>query len=247
VSFDRDEVVNDLTRNGQLRAAINLGNPILAQPASNSDGASGVTVELAKALASRLEVPLDLVKFSSAGRVFDAIGKGDLSLVFLAIEPAREQEIQFTAPYVLIQGTFVVRESHSARAPLDIDERAQTIAVVGGSAYDLYLSRVIQKAQILRFSSHEAAVNAFKVGEANAIAGIRQPMIDLTAALPGLRLIEEPFMTIRQAMGVPQGRTASHAYLKSFIEDMKKSGFVFDALVRNGQRDFEIAPLAANG
>jgi len=246
VSFDREEVLKDLARNGRLRAAINLGNPILAQHAANSDGVAGVTVELAKELAARLGLPLDLVKFSSAGRVFDAIGSGDLSVVFLAIEPVREEEILFTSPYVLIEGNFVVRGDSTARMPSDMDCGSQAIAVVGGSAYDLYLSRIVEEAQILRFASHEAAVTAFKTGEATVVAGIRQPMMDLTASLPGSRLIEEPFMTIRQAMGVPQGRVAGHAYLQSFIEEMKRSGFVFEALVKSGQKDFEIAPLFGN-
>lgn len=244
VAFDRNAVVRDLTADGRLRAAINLGNPILAQRAQNSDGAAGVTIALAKELASRLEVPLDLVKFASAGNVFNAVGRGEVDLVFLAIEPAREAEILFTEPYVLIEGNFVVREEHTARTPDDMNRDPEIIAVNGGSAYDLYLSRMMKEAQILRFASHESALNAFKTGEVTAAAGIRQPMLEFSKSLPGLRLVEEPFMTIRQAMGVPRDRETGHAYLQSFIQEMKRSGFVFEALVESGQRDFEIAPLA---
>ena len=246
MSFSRNEILGDLARNGRLRAAINLGNPILAQRVSNGDGAAGVTVELAKELASRLEVPLDLVKFDSAGRVFEAIGVSDLSVVFLAIEPVREKEILFTAPYVLIEGNFVVRTEHAAQLPSQIDSEAEAIAVVSGSAYDLYLSRHVKNAEIMRFASHTAAVAAFKAKRATAVAGIRQPMATLAANEAGLRLIEQPFMTIRQAMGVPQGRVAGHAYLQSFIEEMKQSGFIAEALARSGQDDVEIAPIHAS-
>lgn len=244
VSSDRAAVLKNLTRNGRLRAAINLGNPILAQRSENADGAAGVSVALAKELASRLDVPLDLMKFPAAGKVFDAVGRGEVDLVFLAVEPARESEILFTAPYVLIDGNFVVREDNRAKTPDAIDRGSEAIAVNGGAAYDLYLSRMMKQAKILRFASNYAALNAFKTGEATAAAGIRQPMEALSKSAPGLRLIEQPFMTIRQAMGVPQARSAGHSYVCSFIEEMKKSGFVYDALQKSGQHDFEIAPPA---
>ncbi|HRF07952.1 MAG TPA: transporter substrate-binding domain-containing protein [Xanthobacteraceae bacterium] len=246
MSFDRTAALKDLTCNGRLRAAINLGNPILAQRAENEDGAAGVTVALAKELAARLDVPLDLVKFPAAGKVFDAVGRGEVDLVFLAIEPARESEILFTAPYVLIEGNFVVREDNSAKTPDAVDRRSEIIAVNGGAAYDLYLSRMMRQARILRFASHEAALNAFRTGEATAAAGIRQPMAAFSKSAPGLRLIDDPFMTIRQALGVPQGRAAGHAYICSFIEEMKNSGFVHEALQKSGKYGATIPPPAGN-
>lgn len=246
VTFSRDIVLRDLTTNGRLRAAINLGNPVLTQAADNPDGVRGVTVDLIRELASRLQVPLEILRFSSAGLVFDALETERLNVVFLAREPLREKKIDFTPPYVLIEGNFVARDSSPIHALADIDREGNMIAVVKGSAYDLYLTRTLDKANIRRFASHQEAVEAFSDENLSAIAGIRGPMASLASNTAGLRLIDEPFMAIRQAVGIPKGREAGFRFACDFIEEMKRSGFVLDALWRSGQSEFEIAPLAGD-
>jgi polar amino acid transport system substrate-binding protein len=241
VPLEHDKVIQDLTTNGRLRASVNLGNPILVQIADNGDGVQGVTVDLARGLAAQLDVPLELVKFSSAGLVFDALKRDELDVVFLAIEPARAKEIDFTAPYVLIEGNYVVWEDRPIGSSAEIDAADNTIAVVEGAAYDLYLSRTIKHATLLRLASHEDALCAFIEQKLTAVAGIRQPMLDFANSGPGLRLIETPFMTIRQAMGIPKGRMAGFRYVSRFVGEARRSGFIAESLARSGQGGFRIA------
>lgn len=238
--MDFEQARRDLTTDGRLRAAINLGNPILAQAVH--DDIRGVTVDLAGALAERLDAPLDLVRFSSARYVVENVHNEALNVAFLAIDPRRANELSFTAPYVLLEGNYVVRDDAPVQANEDIDQTGRSIGVVKGSAYDLHLTATLKNATIVRHAAHEEAVTAFRNENLTAIAGIRQPMADLAGSNPGLRLIETPFMTIRQAMAVPRGRPAGLAYLNLFLDEMRRSGFVADALERSGQSKAATVP-----
>lgn len=231
--MDLEQVRLDLATEGRIRAAINLGNPILAQ----ADGSTvrGVTVDLARELADRLNAPLDLLPFSSARYVVEGMKEGSVDIAFLAIDPKRANDLSFTAPYALLEGNYVVRNSSPARTNEGVDVAGSSIGVVKGSAYDLHLTAALKAAIILRYATHEDAVVAFRNGDLAAIAGIRQPMADLANDDPGLRLIETPFMTIRQAMAIPKNRNAGLAYIDLFLEEMRRSGFVAEALERSGQ------------
>ncbi|HWM84045.1 MAG TPA: ABC transporter substrate-binding protein [Pseudolabrys sp.] len=237
-------VLNDLAPTGVLRAAINLGNTVLAQ--TGADGApKGVSVDLARALAQRLGVDVSFVIFDTAGKVFEALKSNVWDIAFLAIEPARATDIAFTAPYVLIEGRFIVRNESPLNAVADFDRPGVRIAVGKGAAYDLYLSRTFRHATLVREASSAAALQHFVDGGLEAGAGVGQSVQAFADANPGLRLIAERFMAIGQAMGTPKGREAGAAYLGQFVEEMKASGFVADALVRSGQSAALAAPPAA--
>jgi len=236
--MDIDKARPDLTTDGRLRVSINLGNPILVQKdetVSEETGIKGITVDLARELARRLDVPLDLVMFRSAGLVVDALEREKLNVVFLAIDPKRANEIDFTDPYVLLEGNYLVRNDAPFQTVADLDVTGRSVAVVKGSAYDLHLTAHLKHAVILRHNAHDEAVADFRNNGLSAVAGIRQPLEALAHQDAGLRLIETPFMTIRQAMGVPKGRRHGLAYLENFLEDVKRSGFTAQALKRSGQ------------
>jgi polar amino acid transport system substrate-binding protein len=236
------EILKDLAPTGRLRAAINLGNPVLAQKAA--DGApKGVTVDLARELAQRIGLPLDLVAFDAAGKVFDALKSGALDLAFIAIEPVRAAELEFTAPYVIIEGTYMVPLASSLREIADFDRPGIRIAVGRGSAYHLYLERTIRRATLVPAPTGGEAIATFVADKLEAAANVRQPLADYAAKNPGYRVIGSRFMEIRQAMAVPKGRLAAAGYLGAFIEEQKASGFVADALAKSGQ-DAAVAPPA---
>jgi polar amino acid transport system substrate-binding protein len=240
-----NSVVQDLAPTGRLRASINLGNIVLAQTDPATGAPSGVTAELAKTLGQRLGVPVDLVTFDAAGKAFDAFKRGETDIVFLAIEPARAEEISFTPPYVLIEGNFVVRANSDLKSMADIDRPGSRVAVARGSAYDLFLTRTLKAATLIRSALGPESMQRFLTENLEAAAGVRQPIVLFMNETPGLRLIEPPFMEIRQAMGMAKGKPAGAAYLRGFIEEMKASGFVADALHRSGQGDVAVAPAAA--
>ncbi|HEY3630989.1 MAG TPA: transporter substrate-binding domain-containing protein [Jatrophihabitantaceae bacterium] len=234
-------VVADLAPTGTLRASINVGNPVLAQgPPTNP---SGITVDIAREVATRLGVPVQLLGFDAARKSYEAMTTGAADLCFLAIEPAREAEIAFTAPYVVIEGVFAVPRDSAITTVADVDRDGVRIGVKQGSAYDLYLTRSVQHATIVR---GDDGVTAFRDQGLDVAAGIRQPITAYVADDPDLRLIDERFMQIRQAVGtVKTKRPESAAFLYSLIEELKASGFVAEALRRAGQSADLVAPATS--
>jgi polar amino acid transport system substrate-binding protein len=229
---------------GRLRASINTGNPILA--ARSPDGeVSGVSVDLARGFAQRLGVPLDLVVFDTAGKSVDAVSNEQADIGFFAIDPKRGEGIAFTAPYVLIEGSYLVREASPLRANDEVDRAGHRIVVGQGSAYDLYLTREIRQAQLERAPSSPAVVEHFLATGAEVAAGVKQQLEADASRIGGLRLLPGRFMVIQQAMGCPRGRGAAAAdELARYVEAMKASGFVADALQRHGIAGAAVAPAA---
>jgi polar amino acid transport system substrate-binding protein len=235
-----DAVVGDLVPGGVLRAAINLGNPVLAQGPVAAP--AGVTVEIARELGARLGVPVDLVCCDAARESFEAMVRGRADICFLAIEPARAAEVAFTAPYVVIEGIYVVRGDSGFTALADVDREHVRIGVNEGSAYDLFLSRTLRHAAVVRAPD---GIGVFCQGGLEAGAGIRQVVSDFAARAPGFRVIDERFMQIRQAVGVTRTHAPSTVrFLAAVLEELKASGFISDALRRSGQDSSLVAPPA---
>lgn len=231
-------VAEDLAPDGVLRASINLGNPVLAQ--GTAAAPSGVTVDIARELAGRLELPLELVCFDAARKSFEAMTTGRADLCFLAIDPARAAEVAFTAPYVVIEGVFAVPRESALTTVAEVDAPGVRIGVKQGSAYDLYLSRTLREATVVRGAE---GVDVFRAEGLEAAAGIRQPITRYVAEHPELRLIDERFMQIQQAVGTAKSkRPETVAYLHDLIEDLKSSGFVAQSLAASGQADATVAP-----
>jgi polar amino acid transport system substrate-binding protein len=243
VSSAPPDVVKDLAPTGKLRAAINLGNMVLAQKDPVTGELRGVTVDLAGELARRLAVSLQLVPFDAAGKVFEALKSSAWDVAFLAIEPVRAAEIAFTAPYVLIEGVYMVRKDSPLRSVAEVDRPGVRIAVNKASAYDLYLTRTIKHAALMRA---ENGVDLFVKDKLEVAAGVKQPIVEFAKTHPEMRVMDGRFMEIRQAMGTPraryQGREAAPRYLHAFVEEMKASGFVAKALARSNQADAAVAP-----
>jgi polar amino acid transport system substrate-binding protein len=235
---------SELAPTGKLRAAINFGNPVLAQKDPASGEPRGVSVDLARELGRRLGVPVELVAYDAAGKVFDALKTGAWDIAFLAIDPARATEIAFTAPYVVIEGTYLVPAASPLHTIEDVDRDGVRVAVGNKSAYDLYLSRTLTRAQLVRVPTSPEAINVFLKDKLEAAAGVKQPLLQFARSHPNVRVMDGRFMAIEQAMGTPKGREAGARYLREFIEEMKASGFVARGLEKSGQGDAAVAPRA---
>jgi polar amino acid transport system substrate-binding protein len=233
------DVLKDLAPTGTLRASINLGNIVLAQ--GTPDNPTGVTPELARELGKRLGVPVALTCFDGAGKAFEAMKAGQVDTVFLAIEPVRAAEIEFTAPYVIIEGVYMVPQDSALKTPADVDRPGIRVAVNKASAYDLFLTRTLKNATLVR---SEDGAQLLIVEKLDAAGGVKQALQQFAARRSDVRLMNERFMEIQQAMGCAKGKLAGAAYLRGFVEEMKASGFVGDALKRSGQHDAAIAPAA---
>jgi polar amino acid transport system substrate-binding protein len=240
------EVVRAFAPTGALRASINTGNPILAGTDPSTGQAKGVSVDLARQFAQRLGVPLELAVFDTAGKSVDAVTGEQADIGFFAIDPKRGEGIHFTPPYVLIEGCYMVHEASPLRANEEVDRTGMRVVVGKGSAYDLFLSRELKHAQIVRAPSSPAVVGHFVQTGADVAAGVKQQLQTDAARIGGLRLLPGRFMVIRQAMGCPRGRgEAAAAELSTFVEEMKASGFVAEALERHGIQGASVAPAGA--
>ena len=239
------DVVKDLAPFGTLRVAINCGNPVLAQKLPSGE-LDGVSVALAKELAKRAGVPIQLTPYESAGKVFEALKSNAWDLAFLAIEPVRANEIDFTAPYVIIEGTYLVKKDSPLKEVEDVDKPGIRIAVGKGAAYDLFLTRTVKHAEIVRGATGggASAYDLFLEEKLDAAAGVRQALDASAKEDPSVHVMSGRFMEIRQAMGTPKGRDKAHAFLKGYIEEQKKSGFVAEHLKRTNQPDASVAPPA---
>lgn len=232
-----------LAPTGVLRVAINIGNPILAKR-SDDRTVAGVSVDMAHMLAQELDLPLELVVFESAGESVQAVIEERADVGFFAIDPKRGQAIAFTDAYVLIEGCYLVRDDSPISSIESVDQPGVRIAVGMGSAYDLYLQRTIQHAQLVAAPSSPAVFSFFVEHQLEVAAGVKQQLEKDLPKFPGHRLLPGRFMVIRQAMGVAKSRgSAASAALTQFVEQQKSIGFVAQALFRHQISGATVAPL----
>ena len=239
------EVTAALAPTGRLRASINLGNPILARRDSAGGEALGVSVDLSRRLADELGVGLVVLTFDSAAKSVEAVKGGQADIGFFAIDPMRSDGIRFTAPYVLIEGAYLVRQASPLTANAEVDRAGTRVMVGRGSAYDLFLTRELKAAQLMRAPTSPKVVDEFFAAGADVAAGVKQQLEADAARLPGLRLLPGRFMVIEQAMGLPASRSEDAArYLAGFVESAKSSGYVAEVLQRHNIQGAAVAPAA---
>jgi polar amino acid transport system substrate-binding protein len=235
-------VVHSLAPSGTLRVAINLGNSVLAHKDATSGKLSGTSVVLAQELGRRLGVPVSLTPYDAAGKVFDAMEQQAWDVAFLAIEPERATKINFSAPYVFIDGTYLVKAGAPMQHVGDMDKAGLRIAVGRGAAYDLFLSRTLKNAELVRAPTSAAAFDVFKAQGLDAVAGVRQALMDMKGTSADYRVMDDSFTRIEQAIAVPRGKEEGARYIQVFIAEMKRSGAVRRALDADGQTGATVAP-----
>lgn len=231
----------ELAPSGKLRVGINFGNALLTSKDVKGEP-GGIAVDLARELARRVGVPLDIVSYDSAGTMADGAKAGAWEVAFLGSDPARAGEISFTAPYLEIEATYLVPAGSPLRTIADVDTEGVRIAVSDKSAYDLYLTRSLKHATLVRVSGPDASVDLFFKDKLEALAGLKTSLVDAAARQPGSRVIEGRFTTVQQAIGTPKGRPAAAQYLRAFVEDVKASGFIAKAIEKNKIRGVSVAP-----
>jgi len=235
--------VTDLAPNGTLRAAINVGNAVLAQrPGTPGGEPSGISVDLARELARRLGVPVRLIVFDAAGKVVEAGKAGGWDIAFVALDPARAAEIAQTPPYVQIEGAYLVRSDSPLKSNDEVDRKGHRVVVGRNSAYDLHLTRALKQAEIVRTDTSAAVVDVFLKNNYEVAAGVKAQLENDARRVAGVRLLPGRFMVINQAMASQRGKEAGARYLREFVEDVKASGFVAKAIERHKQTSAAVAP-----
>ena len=227
-----------------LRVGINLGNPILANEEPNTKRLYGVTIDIANEIGKRISLPVQLIPFKTAGATVDAVKTGEIDLVFVAIDPVRGADISYTPAYIQIEGAYMVKANSSINNNEEVDAVGNEIVVGKGSAYDLYLSREIKHATLLRAASSQAVVDDFMSGQGNVAAGVKQQLESDAKRYEGLRMLPGRFMVINQAIGIPKARTqyeVTTAYLSDVIAELKQSGFIAEAMKRHNIQGAKVA------
>lgn len=238
------ELVKAFAPTGVLRASINLGNPILANRDAKTGQPFGISIDLAQGLAKRLDVDIELVVFDTAAQSVEAVRQERADIGFFAVDPLRGEGITFTAPYVLIEGSYMVPTHSPIQSNDDVDQPEHRVTVGKGSAYDLFLTRELKHAQIVRAPSSPAVVELFMEQRLEVAAGVRQQLEADLQRMTGYRLLPGRFMVIQQAMGLSKSRGNEAAeFLRQYVEEMKASGFVADAMKRHQIKGASVAPV----
>lgn len=234
----------ELAPSGILRVGINYGNPVLVQRNPQTGELSGVAPDLAREFARTLGLPIELLPYDGAGKMADAAKTGAWDVAFLAVDPLRAADIRFTAPYVEIEGIYLVQAGSTIKAAAEVDRPGVRVAATAKSAYDLHLTRNLKHATLVRAEDYSASVDLLLQNKADVLAGVKQPVLETAASLPGSRVLEPRFMAILQASGVPVARAAAARCLAEFIEQAKASGLVARALAKSGNANVSVAPAS---
>ena len=229
---------------GSLRVGINLGNPVLASENATTKQLSGISVDIANEIGKRISLPIQLIPFKSASATVDHIKNGELDLVFVAIDPVRGADISYTPAYIQIEGAYMVKASSPLKSNVEVDVAGTEIVVGKGSAYDLYLTREIKNATLLRAASSQAVIDDFMSGKGNVAAGVKQQLESDAKRYEGLRMLPGRFMVINQSIGIPKVRPdfeKTTAYLSEVITQLKQSGFIVNSMQRHHIQGAKVA------
>ena len=235
---------SELAPTGKLRVGINYGNFLLVTSYSEGAEPRGPAPDLARELGRRVDAPVEFVAFDTAGKLADAVKTGAWDVAFLGAEPQRAGEIAFTAAYLEIPATYLVPAGSPIRTMADVDREGVRIAVADKSAYELYLSRNIKRATLMRTAGIEGSLKLFLAEKLEVLSGLKPRLLMDVEKIPGARLLEGQFTAVQQAIGTPKAREAAARFLRRFVEDVKGSGFVAGAIARNGVKGVSVAPPA---
>jgi polar amino acid transport system substrate-binding protein len=238
-------VRSELAPSGTLRVGLNHGNFLLVTAGSSATDPRGVAPDLARELGRRLGVAVEFSRFDTAGALADGVRTGAWDVAFLGAEPQRAKEIAFTAAYLEIPATYLVPAGSPIHSLADVDREGVRIAVSEKSAYELYLSRTVKHARLLRTTGIDASFDLFVADKLEALAGLKPRLLMDVAKLPGARLLEGHFTAVQQAIGTPNGRAAAAKFLRGFVEEVKASGLVAGAISRNAVPGVSVAPPAS--
>lgn len=228
------QIISELAPTGVLRAAINMGNFLLVTGKTPSGDPSGVSADMAAAIAARLGVPVKFVPYAKPGEIADDAEKGLWDIGNIGAEPQRAAVINFTAAYCEIEATYLVPAGSPIKSCAEVDQPGRRCAVTARSAYGLWLENNFKRGQLLQFDSADAAIKAFVDEKMDAYAGLRPGLIDVAAKLPGSRILDGQFTAVQQAVGTPKKNAAGFAFLRDFVEEAKKSGLVASLIERHG-------------
>ncbi|TAK81519.1 MAG: transporter substrate-binding domain-containing protein [Betaproteobacteria bacterium] len=238
------DALAELAPGGKLRVGINHGNFLIVTPGSPFGAPKGIAPDLALELGRRAGVPVEFVGFDAAGQLADAVKNGQVDVGFLGNEPQRADVIAFSPAYVELPVTYLVPAGSPIQRIDDVDREGVRIAVSARSAYDLYLTRHLKHARLARAEGIPASAKLFAAEKLEALAGLKPGLMEEARKLPGARVLDGQVTAVQQSIGAPKNRQAAAAYLRAFIEDVKRSGLAGQLVEKHGVKGINVAPAA---
>mgnify|MGYP001335217272 CR=1 FL=1 len=240
------QVRADLSPTGKLRAGINYANAVIATRDPATGELRGVSVDLVRELARRLDVPVELVGFDFSGKLTDALNAGALDIGGIAggAGSGREGTLDFTAGYLQVETTYMVPPGSSIRAIADVDREGVRVGVAAKSAFEPFLARTLKNARLLTGPGNPTAFELLRTGQVDVLAGLRHQLIEVSNKMPGSRVLEGRFLVVEQTLAIPKGRVAGIQYLREFVEEAKASGIIAQSLARSGNANVPVSPPA---
>jgi len=234
---------NDLAPTGTLRATFIASNPVQAVTDAATGEVRGPAAELTRELARRLGVPFRITGAQGVPGVIDSVRKGEADIGFVAFDPVRAAEVDFSQAYSLAQNTYVVLERSPIRSVNEIDRAGLRIGVGARDAGDLFLTRNLKQAELIRNpgGNLDVAVAKLNAGEIDAYAANRQRLSELLARVPGLRLLPDNFYGVEQSIIVAKGNAGLSA-VDRFLDEARASGLIAGAIARAGLVGVDVAP-----
>ena len=237
-----DSRVADLVRAGKLRIGVGVVAPHWAIKDPQTGELRGVAVDIGRALATRLGVELVIVEYPSPPSVLNGLTTNAWDAGFLAIDPSRAAVVDFSPPYLQIDASYLVSDGSSIRNTTDADQPRVRIAVTRKSVEEIVLTRLLKRAELQGVDTISAGFDLLRAGNVELLAAPRPALLQLSARLPGSRVLESRFHTAFGAMAVPKGQTERLAYISEFVEEAKASGLVQRTIERAGVRGVQVAP-----
>jgi len=238
-----DNARPELAGTGHLRAALILSNQVLVDKDPASGQLRGVTVTLAKRLAARLDVPFTAVEYATPAALVDSFDRDEWDVAFLAYDPERALQVAFSPAYMEVDNTYLVPAGSPVQSVDDADRPGVRIGVPARSAPDLFLTRALRAATLLRVPGGAApALELLSTGGADAYAENAHLLTLYAARLAGSRVLDGRYTVIRHAMATPRARPFAANYVRRFVEDAKQDGTVDAAIRAAGLRRVRVAP-----
>ena len=229
-----DAIASELAPGGVLRAGINLGNPLLVTGTAPGGDPEGVAPDMARAIADRLNARVAYVTFATPGELADAAEADVWDIGLIAEEAKRAETIAFSPAYCEIEATYLAPAGSPIRAIDDVDRPGVRIAISARSAFDLYLSRTLKHAELVRAQGLAASLDLFVAEKLDVLAGLRPGLMENAAKVPGSQVLDGRFMAVQQAVGTQRTKPAAAAFLRDFVEEAKTSGLVAALIERHG-------------
>jgi len=235
----------DLAPTGTLRSGLILSNQVLVSRDPVTGKFRGVTISLGKALAERLGVSFQPIGYANPAALIQSFGTGAWDIAFLAYDPNRARDIDFSPPYMEVDNTYLVPPGSSITSVEAADRPGIRIAVPERSAPDLFLSRNLKAAQLVRVPGGvDAALDALRTGKADAYAENAHMLSLYAEKLPGAKVLDGRYTVIQHAIATPKGRLAGADYVREFVERAKADGTIAEAIRLAGLRRASIAAQA---